>query len=174
MRRRVVAIETTYNGHQMRSRLEADWATFLDRYEVTWSYEAEHLRLGEAIYVPDFWLPETKTVIEVKGMTDHRDYKALVFGEALAREYGVLTVVGRYPAGRTFEIVHPTPQEVNYFKAASRAHLSTAVFFAGCRECGRWQFIESAMSWECRVCGFYAGGGTFSDFIYPSSPRNAA
>lgn len=30
-----------------------------------------------------------------------------------------------------------------------------------------WQYVEANMAWDCRVCGYYDGGGTYSDVIYP-------
>lgn len=52
------AIETRYNGHRFRSRLEARWAVFFDGLGVPYEYEKEGFDLGAAgQYLPDFWLP---------------------------------------------------------------------------------------------------------------------
>jgi hypothetical protein len=60
-------IETRYRGYRFRSRLEARWAVFLDALGIEWGYEVEgyHLPDGQ-MYLPDFWLPEVETFIEVK------------------------------------------------------------------------------------------------------------
>jgi len=51
-------IETTYNGHRFRSRLEARWAVFFDTLKVHYEYEKEGYDIGElGYYLPDFWLP---------------------------------------------------------------------------------------------------------------------
>lgn len=64
----ITAIETEYNGYRFRSRLEARWAVFLDALAIDYRYEPEGYDLGKhGLYLPDFWLPDLKYVIEVKG-----------------------------------------------------------------------------------------------------------
>lgn len=63
----IKAIETKYKGYKFRSRLEARWAVFFDALGVQWEYEKEGYDLGDAgYYLPDFWLPETKSYLEIK------------------------------------------------------------------------------------------------------------
>ncbi len=63
----IKAIETTYNGHRFRSRLEARWAVFFRTLGVPYEYEPEGFDLGEGIwYLPDFWLPEQNCWAEIK------------------------------------------------------------------------------------------------------------
>lgn len=63
----IKAIETRYAGCLFRSRLEARWAVFFDTLGIRWEYEKEGYDLGEAgWYLPDFWLPESSTWVEVK------------------------------------------------------------------------------------------------------------
>lgn len=63
----IKAIETRFKGHRFRSRLEARWAVVLDHMGVKWQYEPEGYNLGEAgCYLPDFWLPELNTYLEIK------------------------------------------------------------------------------------------------------------
>jgi hypothetical protein len=64
----IKAIETRYKGYRFRSRLEARWAVFFDALGVEWEYEKEGYDLGElGYYLPDFYLPEWGTFIEIKG-----------------------------------------------------------------------------------------------------------
>ncbi len=64
----IKAIETEYKGYRFRSRLEARWAVFFDALGIAWEYEKEGYDLGEAgWYLPDFWLPEFKCFVEIKG-----------------------------------------------------------------------------------------------------------
>lgn len=52
------AIDTYYNGHTFRSRLEARWAVAFDHAGIKWDYEPEGFELdGVGRYLPDFWLP---------------------------------------------------------------------------------------------------------------------
>lgn len=62
-------IETIYQGHKFRCRLEARWAVFFDELEILWEYEKEGYDLGDGIYyLPDFYLPEQEYWIEIKGV----------------------------------------------------------------------------------------------------------
>ena len=74
-------IETKYNGLLFRSRLEARWAIFFDSLGLCYDYEPEGFDLGEhSYYLPDFWLPDIETWIEIKprGWWGDRDkYDAL-------------------------------------------------------------------------------------------------
>ncbi|WP_318209438.1 MULTISPECIES: hypothetical protein [unclassified Streptomyces] len=62
------AVPTVYGNTMFRSRLEADWAATLDVNGIAWQYEPETISLEPgALYLPDFWLPDLGTWIEVKG-----------------------------------------------------------------------------------------------------------
>jgi len=50
-------IETRYDGHRFRSRLEARWAVLFDHLGVAWDYEPQGYCLPSgATYLPDFLL----------------------------------------------------------------------------------------------------------------------
>lgn len=70
---RIRAIETHYAGHRFRSRLEARWAVFFDTLGIEWEYEAQGYESEAGRYLPDFWLPELRIWVEVKGELSHRD-----------------------------------------------------------------------------------------------------
>ena len=60
-------IQTKYNGYLFRSRLEARWAVFFDEMGIKYEYEPEGFVLTNADkYLPDFYLPDCKTYVEVK------------------------------------------------------------------------------------------------------------
>ena len=62
------AIETRYKGTMFRSRLEARWAMFFDKIGFNYIYEPEGYVLADGTkYLPDFWLPDLKIAVEVKG-----------------------------------------------------------------------------------------------------------
>lgn len=72
----IKAIETVYNGYRFHSRLEARYAVFFDALGIKYEYEKEGYDLGEAgWYLPDFWLPELKCWIEIKGESPSADEK---------------------------------------------------------------------------------------------------
>lgn len=61
-------IETEYNGHKFRSRLEARWAVFFDKASIKYTYEAKGYEDENGNrYLPDFYLPDFDTHVEVKG-----------------------------------------------------------------------------------------------------------
>lgn len=75
----IKVIETKYKGYNFRSRLEARWAVFLDALGIKWEYEKEGYVVGnnDRPYLPDFYLPETQTWVEVKGAADQLDYQLM-------------------------------------------------------------------------------------------------
>lgn len=74
----IAAISTSYAGHFFRSRLEARWAVFFDHMEIPWLYEPEGYVINKnRLYLPDFYLPECGTWIEVKGSSDGLDLDLL-------------------------------------------------------------------------------------------------
>lgn len=73
---------TTYNGIQMRSRLEAGFAVWLDQVQFEWEYEPRAFGSQRGQYLPDFslknvpcmWRPKPVTVyVEVKPWGKLRD-----------------------------------------------------------------------------------------------------
>jgi hypothetical protein len=66
--RKARAIETLYDGHRFRSRLEARWAVLFNRMGLEWEYEPEGYELSNGKrYLPDFRLPRFGVHVEVKG-----------------------------------------------------------------------------------------------------------
>jgi hypothetical protein len=60
------AIETKYKGYRFRSRLEARYAVFFDAIGLRWQYELEGFDLGGVWYLPDFFIPDWNTYLEIK------------------------------------------------------------------------------------------------------------
>lgn len=75
------AIETRYGGCRFRSRTEARWAVLFDALGIKWEYEREGFELPSGWYLPDFWLPEFRTWVEVKG--DDPSAKEIAFAQGL-------------------------------------------------------------------------------------------
>lgn len=66
----------TYKLTKFRSQLEIRFVKELDTRQIRWFYEPE--RLGDSRYLLDFYLPQFKSWVEVKGVVDSRDYNSLL------------------------------------------------------------------------------------------------
>lgn len=80
----IKAIPTRYAGHLFRSRLEADYACTFDSIGIAWQYETEGFELSNGmLYLPDFYLPQIRAWVEVKGDHLQRVDKFEAFAEEL-------------------------------------------------------------------------------------------
>jgi len=74
---KIKAIETFYDGHRFRSRLEARWAVLFDALDLNWEYELEGFEFEDGTrYLPDFFIHDTGWFIEVKPDTPLSDYES--------------------------------------------------------------------------------------------------
>ena len=62
----IPARATLYKGIQMRSRLEADYASALDRDGCPWKYEPTCFAGPDGQWLPDFRLDDSHTYVELK------------------------------------------------------------------------------------------------------------
>lgn len=154
------AIPTTYRGIRFRFRLEADWASTFDAYEIEWQYEPEGVELPSgARYLPDFYLPKLTTWFEVKGPHGQRLDKTQEFAYAMVHgsptcdlvEYDCpdhdwhddwrLTLIGE-AAG---------PGDLAAVRLAASGAPKEA-YFVRCLKCGSAQWVEAFHGVHCRVC----------------------
>jgi hypothetical protein len=110
------AIQTRYAGCYFRSRLEARWAVFFDTLSIEWRYEPEGFDLGDmGWYLPDFYLPEHKTWIEIKpndpSLEELLKPGALYYSQPYEEDMNeVFVFFGNIP--------YPWPQKPNAYDAA--------------------------------------------------------
>ena len=118
----ISAIQTTYKGYRFRSRLEARWAVFFDALEIKWQYEPQGYEKEmyydkKIMYLPDFYLPDSKLYIEVKGNSDFEEWANLA--EAFLDYHCPMPYfTNSYEIGEGgFMILGniPNPDTVNYF-----------------------------------------------------------
>lgn len=88
----VKPIETYYNGYRFRSRLEARWAVFFDAMGMPYEYEKEGFDLDGDWYLPDFYLPDEQTWVEIKGSMDQME-RGVGTTHFLAAQSGYVTAV---------------------------------------------------------------------------------
>lgn len=111
----IQAIETRYAGHHFRSRLEARWAVFLNTLGIRWEYEPQGYTVGpnKTPYLPDFYLPDLQTVVEVKGDADRLDLHLLADFLEGSRNANTLLVLGGIPQEDRFA----TPTHLLLYRA---------------------------------------------------------
>lgn len=56
-----------YKKFWMRSSWEVAYAKYLDKNKIQWQYEPRIFEVGKFRYIPDFYLPDTDTYVEIKG-----------------------------------------------------------------------------------------------------------
>lgn len=145
----IKAKPTLYNGIQMRSLLETRWAKFLDYCNIKWSYEPEgYVFKDGTAYLPDFYLPEQKAYLEVKGIMRESDMHKI---ECLTNESHLPVIIG-YENGE-FQIferhLYESEKPVLFFSEES------AIF--QCSECKKYWFANTCGCWKCKCCGIYEG-----------------
>ena len=60
-------ISDTINKTEFKSRAELCFARFLNKHKIAWKYEPDKIKLNSGkVYIPDFYIPESKIYIEVK------------------------------------------------------------------------------------------------------------
>ena len=79
-------IQTKFNDHFFRSRLEARFAVLLHACGLSYQYEREGFELPLRRYLPDFWLPTLGIWLEVKGWTHPRWSKIYVSPSQIDRD----------------------------------------------------------------------------------------
>lgn len=67
------AKKSKYRDVAMRSEWEVKVAKFFDEHNIKWYYEFLRFNFGFCTYMPDFYLPEYNTWVEVKGWWKYKD-----------------------------------------------------------------------------------------------------
>ena len=156
----IAAIPTAYRGVTFRSQLEAKYAKALDDLKIKWEYETKLFRLGTYRYLPDFWLPELHTFLEVKGPN----------------------VPGRHKTKRLAEMLYTSKDPFHSAKAAlvvigeadgtlTGVRESEEMRIARCRECQQYFIYDFTGSWGCRACHAHSGDHHIHG-VYESMPIN--
>lgn len=148
------AVPTYYHGTWFRSRLEADWAATLDQYRIAWTYEPETITLPSGkTYVPDFWLPDHDTWLEVKGP----GVPGLDKAHELAATTDSLVIIGQPPTPS-----HPDGGRRNYRDNGHPTWTTTgqrAMFTPRCAHCTAGSWVAMSAPLRCRRCNTRLAGG---------------
>jgi hypothetical protein len=143
-------IETYYNGYRFRSRLEARVAIFLDCLNMEYLYEPEGIEFPDGtMYLPDFYLPESKTFLEVKGIMADQDLRKI---KMLAKQ-----------SDKYVAIIYPdfSFQASDMWEDGGSITSKGESWLIQCLECKKYSFMGNGASWGCRSCGYYDGDSGF-------------
>ena len=154
-------IETHYGGYRFRSRREARWAVFFDVLGLTYEYEKEGFNLPSGKYLPDFWLPDWKMWVEIKGNNPSEYEKQLAFElfEKTSFACAIFTKPSEY--GRLF-CLECTESSCGILNS------SMVSFCWNCEECSPYILIRD-YSGKKRSFHSYNGEITYKNFTNESS-----
>jgi hypothetical protein len=134
----IKAIETVYNGYRFRSRLEARWAVFFDALGVEYEYEPEGFKHenGEC-YLPDFYLCESKTYVEVKANREGA-FDELLKATSFVQENGIhrLLILSNIPQDKAPNIWH---YPYIYYHSGRNESMMARAFFMKWKDYGYLQ-----------------------------------
>lgn len=151
MEQAIKPIETHYKGYRFRSRLEARWAVFFDAIGIRYLYEPEGFRLSDGtLYLPDFYLPESKAFFEVKGVMNEIDMHKI---EQFIKDSKRPCIIGYDDF--TFNSCDALWEDDYALTDKSSSVL------VRCRECGKMYFSGMQGSYVCQCCGAYDGDHYF-------------
>jgi len=147
-----------YKEIEYRSKTEARVAEeVFDRHQIKFLYETETYNFDGELYSPDFYLPEIKTFIEVKGATDSDLSKPQKLLKTLQDQWVSTTDVD-YPDGKDlgqWDWIQPYMVLAIFsdgtFKSVDEE--KSSFIFTRCRKCSAFFFMNISAAWCCQKCG---------------------
>lgn len=148
-------IETLYNGYRLRSRAEARWAVFFDTCGIKYVYEPEGYMLSDGTkYLPDFYLPESDSFFEVKGILCKKDKHKI---DQFQKEVKRPITIGY--ADMTFQASYYVAEGLYFIDNKSDSA------FVRCCFCRQLYFLNLKGSYVCPKCGHHDGDATFHEIM---------
>ena len=130
----IKAIETVYNGYRFRSRLEARWAVFFDAIGIRYEYEPEGFQTDDGTkYLPDFYLPELETYVEVKPENAF-EIKMIDDGVEFPKDFSKYAYAGKaitQDMGKMFLIVFGDPYHAFPRPENGKEEMKSHLFYVG-------------------------------------------
>lgn len=90
-----VDLELLEKPTAFRSKYEEFFAAWLDKISVPWCYEELSFLVGpNTLYIPDFWLPESNIIVEVKGIWEQSNGKgSFQKFKTFTKKFGLVTIL---------------------------------------------------------------------------------
>lgn len=152
----ISAIPTTYNGITFRSQIESKFACCCDKLNIKWQYEPKHFILKKSAtkYTPDFYLPELKLWVEIKGIIMDEHINILKeLSEELNEESMIVSSTNSYYIEKWKD-----KDEIKY-----DTWLDNAVIFGLCSKCNSIFFCGQCGDYRCRNCEYHNGNDDIKD-----------
>lgn len=102
-------LPTPFDGHRFRSRTEARWAAFFKAASIRYEYEPDGYALPSGWYLPDFFLPDIKTFVEIKGTHPTSTERAKCEDLAEGTRCNVVIGIGAPDPRNDLRLIMPTP-----------------------------------------------------------------
>jgi hypothetical protein len=158
MKERIKAIPTKYREVTFRSRMEATFAIWCDQNRFKWVYEPEGLTNGRQRYLPDFLLPDSKMLVEIKpAIVIAETSKLDMFFESDGFDDYALVVI-EMNNNRMEVLQYAAPAQHG---CRSGWAIDEEIYLVGvCYRCRSFLINAQNDSWMCPGCGFYDGDET--------------
>lgn len=142
-------IETEYKGYRFRSRLEARWAVFFDSLGIKWLYEQEGFDIDGVWYLPDFYLVDSASFFEVKGVMAEKD---------------TLKIMALIDTGHPVTIGFDNGKFISCDNWSENYEIvdERSSWLCQCNWCGNYWFMGSNGVYTCQCCGAHDGDHHFS------------
>ena len=157
----MTVIPSIYRGVKMRSKSEAKFAEWCDQHELKWAYEPEGFCAGGQSYLPDFYLSEIRTFVEIKPLIFIKECSKMLPIIASPQMYGFcFLIVDMHPKMTPLYFWEEWCDECSDGLNPREDIPDWAGNFAfnWCSSCKK-PIICSWGSWACRHCGLYDGDG---------------
>ena len=171
MRRNIKPIPTKYKGVTFKSRLESRFAEWCHTHNHRWMYEPEALGDFSQGYVPDFYLPESKLIVEIKPpfFVDETYKMDLLLNASEFNKFS-LVVASMESELSVLRYSESLDDDALSFEAEINSEFKRSWDICGqitagfCKKCGSLHFYGYG-SWKCRGCGYYDGDQTHDSSI---------
>ena len=157
--RTIKPIKTRYNGVEYRSRMESLFARWCDSWGLLYQYECEGYEFNGERYLPDFYLPESQTFVEVKPQVAIREADKMKRFIEAARSNDSEKESYR-PHAWIVEMNQTSCNVLTHFLDCGWREPGTDNGAVVCAECYKPYLIDEG-GWECKHCGYYDGDHSY-------------